>query len=231
MREIYAWVPWFQELAEKIATGGKEYLSEGANQVEWGREDAALLQYGDRNIDPFSFFYFLAQKSRPRLRPKVYPSVGDKFEIKSPLPSTNTGIYYTFPTPSNPSVLFHDTQTFYPDLLWNLFKQVVESEIDPDDFKRVLNIRNVGVKKLTQTLFLINPKYFLPVDDSTGAISEFLLDLTPRETRRKIKNDGWGQYLSVLEKFKERFPGCWPYEINMYLQSSHKQNETIQNFF
>ena len=33
MKEIYAWVPWFQELADKTAEGGETYLAEAAKKV------------------------------------------------------------------------------------------------------------------------------------------------------------------------------------------------------
>ncbi len=62
MREIYDWVPWFRELAGKIAEGGEAYLIEKARRVDWRNEKPALLEYGDEGIDPFSFFYFLASK-------------------------------------------------------------------------------------------------------------------------------------------------------------------------
>ena len=63
----YTWVAWFEELAAKIAEGGEGYLIERARNVAWqedGREGVpALLRYGDENIDPFSFLYFLAHKN------------------------------------------------------------------------------------------------------------------------------------------------------------------------
>ena len=62
MKEIYSWVPWFRELARKIEEGGETYLIQKAKQVEW-EGDLSLFQYGDKGIDPFSFFYFLASKS------------------------------------------------------------------------------------------------------------------------------------------------------------------------
>ena len=46
MKEIYDWVPWFQELAGKIAEGGEAYLIKKAKQVKWGG-DPSLLKYGD----------------------------------------------------------------------------------------------------------------------------------------------------------------------------------------
>ena len=66
MKEIYGWVPWFGELAGKIAEGGETYLAEAAKKVKWRNDGKVqpLLRYGDENIDPFSFFYSLAQRSQ-----------------------------------------------------------------------------------------------------------------------------------------------------------------------
>ena len=64
MKEIYEWVPWFTELAHRIADGGPKYLSDRAKKVEWRHDQnlQGLLNYGDENIDPFSFFYTVASK-------------------------------------------------------------------------------------------------------------------------------------------------------------------------
>ena len=98
MKEIYDWVPWFRELARKIAEGGETYLIEKAKQVNWG-EDPSLLRYGDEGIDPFSFFYFLASKNTVNELKPVYYSVSRVFEIKSPLPDMGMSDYYIFPSP------------------------------------------------------------------------------------------------------------------------------------
>ena len=227
MKEIYDWVPWFRELAGKIAKENKTYLIKRAMQVSWGKENPALLQYGDNGIDPFSFFYFLASKNIKSQREPVYNSVGDVFEIQSRLP---TGIddCYIFPVPKF-KMLFHDGKVFHPDLLWRLFRQVVQNAptIDQNDFQNVLEIKNVGVAKLTQTLFLINPEYFLPIDDTTKAIPALQSD-----TKKKIRDGGYEEYRRALDMLKEAFPGCQPYEINMFLwlQKSGKI-KVSDNFF
>ncbi|MYD62333.1 MAG: AAA domain-containing protein [Gemmatimonadetes bacterium] len=235
MKEIYDWVPWFQELARKIAEEDETYLIQKAkNQVERGG-DPPLLKYGDEGIDPFSFFYFLASKARDKQpRKRVYNSVSSVFEIESRLPDTDIDDYYIFPTPqSNAHLLFHERENFTPDLLWRLFREAVKDKpnIGSDDFKNAL--KYIGVPKLTQTLFLINPKYFLPVDDRTYYSVE-TLGLPPlSEIVNKInKDDGYEEYKSVLKKLKKAFPGCEPYEINMflYLQKSG-EIKVSDNFF
>ena len=230
MKEIYSWVPWFRELAKKIAEGGEAYLIEKAKLVAWG-ENPTLLRYGDEGIDPFSFFYFLASKNTKNQRQRVYDSVSDVFDIESSLPDTDNDVSYIFPTPqSNAHLLFHERENFTPDLLWRLYKETVQDnpKIGPDDFKNALEIKYTGVSKLTQTLFLINPKYFLPVDNSTEVLSEALGLPALSKIENEIKDGGYEKYLSVLKKIKKAFPGCQPYEINMflYLQKSGQINNS-----
>lgn len=151
----------------------------------------------------------------------MYGSVRDVFEIRSQLPDENIADCYIFPTPPPAaSVLFHNGRNFEPDLLWRLFRETVQdaATIDQDDFQKVLKITNVGVAKLTQTLFLINPEFYLPIDDTTFQLSA-LLGLPARsEIDRGLKKDGgYGEYRSILKKLREAFPGCQPYEINTFL--------------
>ena len=243
MKEIYGWVPWFRELGRKIAEEGETYLIEKARLVEWG-ENPSLLRYRDRGIDPFSFFYFLASKAarnNRNVREMVYSSVHEVFEIESPLPGAGEEDYYIFPKTS------FDRFTDYtlnaldtPDLLWRLFRQAEKEaekdnpRIDPDDFKNALKIKWVVVPRLTRTLFLINPEDFLPVDNSTEVLSE-VLDLPAlSEIIKKInKDDGYEEYQSLLKKLKKAFPGCQPYEINMflYLQKSGRLINAESKFF
>ncbi len=240
MKEIYSWVPWFRELVEKIAEGGEAYLTEKAKQVTWG-EDTSLPQHGDKGIDPFSFFYFLATKSTSNQPELVYNSVSRGFEIKSPPPDMRIDDYYLFPT-SGHKILFHDKTNFYLDLLWRLFREAKKDnpKINPDDFKKALDIKEVVVEKLTptlfltQTLFLINPKYFLPLDSFTGVLPEALDLPAQSEIENEIKKqDGYGKYQSHLKKFQDAFPGCQPYEINMflYLQKSGRLINAESKFF
>ena len=227
MKEIHDWVPWFRELAEKIAEEGKAYLVQKTKHVDWVN-DPSLLRYGDEGIDPFSFFYFLASKNTKNQRGPAYNSVGDVFEIQSRLP---TGIddCYIFPLPKF-NMLFHDGKVFHSDLLWRLFRQVVRDAptVDEEDFQKVLEIKNVGVAKLTQTLFLINPEYYLPIDDTTKAIPALQSDI-----KKKIRDGGYEECRRAFDMLKRTFPGCQPCEINMFLwlQQDGRGINTGSKFF
>ena len=166
MKEIYSWVPWFRELAKKIEDRGEAYLIEKAKEVDWGNS-RSLLEYGDDNIDPFSFFYFLAQKNTANQRELVYASVNKVFAIGPNPPETGWGNTFIIPTPTpNTAALFHDGKNFNPASLWKLFGQAVKDKphVKAETFHEALNIPYVGVIKLTQCLFLINPQSFTPID-------------------------------------------------------------------
>ena len=44
MKEIYSWVPWFQELARKIANEGEADLAKKVEQVAWGESTSRSLR-------------------------------------------------------------------------------------------------------------------------------------------------------------------------------------------
>lgn len=211
MKEIYDWVPWFRELALNIAEGGETYLIERAKKVEWGENDF-LLQNSDEAINPFSFFYFLAFKNTPNIWRPVYESVSDVFEVERI--NTNIDEDYVFPR-THFGVLFYDEDDPQSALLWRLFRQAAKSppEIDPDVFQEVLGIKGVRIIKLTHALFLINPHCFLPVDSASTQLFE-ALDLPIPSA---IEGGGYETYRSFLNRAKKVFPGCQPFEINMFL--------------
>ena len=206
MKKIFDWVPWFQELASKINEGGRQTLAEKARKMDWGQRDPALLKFGDENIDPFSFIYYLAALNNWET---VYFSVGEVFGIQEPIDYAHKEHFY-YPTPPVFAALFHDKGDGNPGLLWKLFEQAVSDSISDDTFEAALEIKGVGVPKLSQTLFLIDPTKFLPFD---GKGSLALGIGKYKKPPAKIK---WDEYCQELERIKEVFPGCECYEINMF---------------
>ena len=208
MKEIYAWVPWFQELAGKIAEGGETYLAQAARKVAW-RDDGTtqrLLQFEDENIDPFSFFYTLAQWNRSAgSRARVFPSIKQEFnmERRPPIESEDGFVY---PTPTR-NVLFHDGGKGNPKLLWKLFRAAVRGldSVDPEDFNGALKIHGVAKVNLTQALFLINPAQFVPCDDKMDHLF-----------RPPAGEFNWERYREWIKGVRSLFPGCEPYEANFF---------------
>ena len=212
MKEIYDWVGWFRELGRAIRSAGEDGLITQASQVDWGGKPdlPELLKNGDQGIDPFSFLYSLAQKNTKHQRPRVYPSVAECFGLEAPPDPGNEDLYaFPAPPPMAPAV-FNNRIEFKPDLLWRLFRQAVENEpqIDPELFRDVLEIQFVAIKKLTHTLCLINPDYFVPAD---------ALQHLPANRGTDLKRWDHAEYVSAMDKAKRTFPGCRAYEINAFV--------------
>ncbi|MDE0128112.1 MAG: AAA family ATPase [Gammaproteobacteria bacterium] len=210
MKEIYNWVPWFTKLTQRIADGGPKYLSDCAKKVEWRHDQnlQGLLNYGDENIDPFSFFYTVASKgAHYASRKTTYPSISKVFDLPE-LADHDSEYTFIFPTPNPINLLFHYRGAGNPELLWRLFRQAangVESIID-HDFDTALNMKSIAIVKLTQVLFLVNPNEFLPLDEK----------LHPLKITEWSKKPRWAEYRTTLAKFRQSFPRCAPYEINLF---------------
>ncbi len=211
MREIYHWTEWFSELANKIAEGGEGFLIDRARQIAWRADgtEPPLLRYGDENIDPFSFFYSLAQRRSSANRKLIYRSVEKVFNVKHQYPEElyDSDDAFVFPTANPQNLLYYSNIQADPKLLWNLFRNAVRGldSVDPKHFDDALELRGVRKAKLTQTLFLINSSQFLPCDDKMN----IFVDLPNNEFN-------WKHYREWLQKVRGMFPGCAPYEINFF---------------
>ena len=198
----YSWVPWFRELARKIAAGGPDYLVPRARQVDWLKDNPPILQYGDDNIDPFSFIYTLVSKRGEELFMRRLQSAHDAFAIKASFPPPPH-----LPKPNPINTLFHHRGDGRPDLLWQLFRQAADDRptVEADLFDNALAIKKVGMPKLTQTLFVINANCFHPAD---GNLERTLGAKQPRN---------YVEYEACMGALKGNFPGCTTYEINTFL--------------
>ena len=214
MKELYDWVPWFTELAKLVDDGGEDYLVNRARQVRWKADgsDPSLLKHGDANIDPFSFFYSLASWNDPvSSRERVYSSVREVFGVKAPLASIELDHAWIFPAGINTNLMFFDPKQLdkaNPKLLWKLFLDARRGleNIRDEDFNRVLRIPRVARNKLTQALFLINPKELMPYDNT----------MEPLFPEEKSGSFEFRKYRRVLNDARATFPGCMPYEINLF---------------
>lgn len=213
MKELYLWRPYFTELARKIAENGESYLIDRAKQVKWKADDSVppLLQFGDHNIDPFSFFYTVAGNS-PHAGPRkrIYESLSSVFELQSTIP-IQLDDAFIFPTPPLINTLFHSSGKGNSDLMWQLFRSAVSGfdEIDAQNFSDALKINNIKLTKLTQALFLINSSDFLPIDQHSTSLGLFPFKKAPAQVTLR-------EYADLINCTMNAFPGCDLIEINLY---------------
>jgi len=76
----------------------------------------------------------------------------------------------------------------------------------------VLKIRFVGIKKLTDTLGLINPDCFMPAD---------ALHRLPANGGMDLKRWGHAEYVAAMDEARRTFPECRAYEINVFVFSQY----------
>ena len=223
MNHLFDWVPWFHELATRIAAANEDDLVARARNVAW-KEDGSvpkLLEYGDENVDPFSFFYTLATGCAGRAgRTRICRSVHDVFQLDASIPPVDVDDAFIFPSGDPRNTLFHQDGAGDPALLWRLFRKAVDNpdRVAPDHFLQALSIGNVAMPKLTQTLFLMDAEAYMPLDRSTR-------DLLPDAA---VPIGDWNAYRSALDEARNRFPACAPYEINLVAWLLNSGGITIQ---
>ncbi len=221
--ELFQWVPWFEELAAKVGEVRREGLVGRAREVDWAGVRRAVLAQGDEKADPLTFFYHLASIARGTTakRETVYASVAEVFGIESNL-DYGSDDCFIFPQPPGFQVMFNNTGAD-PELLWGMFDLARALVGRPaggvradDTFAKMLQVNGVGVAKLTQVLFLINPGAFLPFDDNA------LLPLGIGRFDRQPATMSWAEYVDEMRRIQAAFPGCHPYELNVigYLWTS-----------
>lgn len=217
----YSWVSFFKAICKEIAEIAKNTAARDYEMHQKAKEtfqsDHAILQV--EFADPFSYIYALAQRSTKNQRTNTFTKAKNAFKLSIDLPTD-----YIFPTPTpNTLSLFYakgnyiakDGTTIGSTVIWNLFDEVFHNkEVTTDNFRKVLSLKNVGVTKLTQVLFLINPEKYIPFDTQMNSLPiPELANL--RDSVSQIEANGFPAYKNAIDSLHKAFPGCNMYEINL----------------
>jgi 5-methylcytosine-specific restriction endonuclease McrBC GTP-binding regulatory subunit McrB len=161
---VSTWQPFFHEMAEKVLT----FEDRQPDLINMLR-DAGVKINEDSGVplevlDPFSFVsLILKHTSEPNVL-KILARLVGPLSIVAPLPTDLTGV----PWSNAMNGLFFDyrDQRQPEDLptLWALAKQTMLGELQAETFERALSIRRIGLPKLTQGMFWLNPKAFLALN-------------------------------------------------------------------
>ena len=213
MKEMFHWVPWFEELAQEVGEGGRTGLVERAREVDWAGGKCHVLADGEDKANPLTLFYNLAAIARGRAdkRETVYASVAEVFGIASDLDHTLDDGFF-LPSAPPMAVRFRNN----PELCWKMFNEARAldgisdgTDTTADTFAKMLQTSGVGVANLTQVLFLINPRSFVPFD------TKAVLPLGIGNFNKPPRKLSWTEYLDEMSRIRTAFPGCECYEINI----------------
>lgn len=205
----FLWMPFFKELCSVLMG----YRSQQSALIEFlhnaGMENGLTDRRADKEfplkeIDPFTFLALLLKSGDSR-NIEYMASLKEQLSISSPLPSSLDGL----PRGRGVNVwlfAYADNRGDKDiDLLWDLFAQALNHNIEGDLFNTVLSIRGVGFAKLTQALFLVNPEYYLPVDKQTKSYLSLGHDF--------IINEDWKNYQKILNYVRRTYEQSF-YELS-----------------
>ncbi|MCE5206626.1 MAG: AAA family ATPase [Porphyromonadaceae bacterium] len=144
-------------------------------------------------IDPFTFFCYLHKYSSTRLT--YIKALAKKIGVPEPqdnngLPTANAQRVWMFPPK------YQRTNNEIARL-WDFFRKARNGNLSDKEFKDVLTIKNVAITKLTESLFYIDPKNNLPINNPIQSYLKTEFGIDP-----KIKT--YSDYTSLLEEIKAK---------------------------
>ena len=218
MKEMFDWVPWFNELAKKIAGGGQQYLDDRAREVDWHGESP--LPNADA-IDPLFFITVVANESgKAESRSRVFASLAEVFEIH-PLESDDSPDVWHAPTSLRLFQYDNPADPANREVVWRLLRATVSGSLDAETFQSANGrLRNISWARLTTTLALMDAASHLRL--SKGYPEAYGVAKVAGQPR-------WTDYQSRIAEARANFPGCELYEIEMFARLQSSTNEGGQN--
>lgn len=219
----YSWVPFYEELADKLLT----FKSNRAELIEKVKEAHQMMGLNlpkiekDNNIipdiDPFTIIaLFNRGKQSVPSRQKICEGYKNVFSINKAIPSDYDGVpmyrynqYCFYEYIGEPK---RDSNCF--DYLWNLFEQALSYSKNNSNksafemaFEQARKLSLVGQAKLTMGLFHIRPNVFVNLDSNNNALIE-------KELHRTVDELTGAEYLDlcsfVAEYAKAQLNGSLP---------------------
>lgn len=173
---VFEWPPFFKALARKLLEFHEverhpaliRLLREAGISV--GHDESEELAV----IDPFTFFSLVLKHKTDARVQELFTFIGNKLGISETAPASLTGVPWS--NPMNAWFFPYRSKRKPDDLptLWALARQAVDGTLEGPTFERALEIQQVGVPKLTQGLFWLNPDAFLPLN---GIVVPYLDEL------------------------------------------------------
>ncbi len=221
MDNIFDWVPFYKELAEKLLP----FRNDRQELVSRVRQIYAItgigmptLERGNKIVDicPFTFFGLFNKSSMKETnRIAIIRAVAEQFDIQSPVPTSFSSI----------PVLNNQNATFYYfigerddrdiDDLWDLFRAALDYVKDPSDgnrrrltlfFDKTIQKKGNGNSKITMGLYWIAPETFLNLDSrntwyiyESGKIPESVVKTLPA-VETKIPA---AKYFEIVDKLRD----------------------------
>ncbi len=158
------WPEFFRQLVEKLL----EYQARQPALVEMLRIAGVQVPTDEgmplKAMDPFSFLGLLVKHRDEKRLTQMLGDVGRQLGLSDAPPVDFTGLPWSMAMKPLFFAYRSERAAGDVDLLWTLARQAQQGNLNAGTFEGVLRIRNVGLPKLTQGLFWINPEEFLALN-------------------------------------------------------------------
>ena len=226
----FTWIKTYKELVEYLKNmkdRQKELirlLEEILGEKPKEKEKDKGLEFELEEIDPFTFISYLNKFGQAK-RLQIIQNLAKKLNLTVPVdidgvPSTNPQNVWWFPVKS-------ERTNNEIEKLWNFFYLAVENKITDEAFSEILHMKGIGICKLTDGLYLINPESYLCLDDP---VTDYLKDKYSL-TIKVDKNTTYQDYLRILEEVR-KYTDLPFYVISdeawNYHKDKKKKDETVE---
>ncbi len=223
-KESYLWVPFYEELSAKLL----EYEKRQKQLIDFLKQAGVKGGLLDKDTngnkilleetDPFTFFALINKYGRDE-RNKILESLKDSLDLKEVVPKAFHGVPNAFAVKSWFFRYKANRNKEDISILWGLFKEVMKNSVSEEMFSKVLELSSVGKSKLTQALFWMKPRHYLPIDSQTKPYLKII----------GIKTDfsNYLEYMRIINDVRTKLPNKGLYEIS-YDAWVKKQTEKEQ---
>lgn len=219
----YTWVPFYTEMAQRLASYRDRQpelvamlkaagIASGLTDQHPAGQEQPLTE-----IDPFTFFSMINKFGEEKRLP-ILSHLKQALSLSADLPTDFDGV------PSS----FSQNAWFFPyrfnrqgdqiSTLWTLFEEALTGKVSSDAFRKALTIPWNGEVKVTHGLFWVNPNAFLPINKYTKPTIE-AMGIDPSFTDA-------AEYQSVVQAVRARIGTGFPqFSHEAFLTSQGSQQK------
>lgn len=227
MRENFTWIETYQEVASKLRTFREKQgellviLSElrdlNIPTIALTDKDLNNKECSLSEIDPFTFFANFNRGIKTGSRIQIIEFLINRWKLSCSVPSDFSGI----PLVSNRQSRFilYKKERGENDvaLLWDLFEQALDNQIEETTFNTVLGLKLIGYN-ITMGLFWISPERYLNLDNVNRDYLE-----KKGIPIRDLPN--YSTYMAYMDQTKELLKEPF-YKISHEAWLQHKESDT-----
>jgi len=181
----FTWIPLYEEMARKILEFEDRQAELLALLQELRAEGLKVIQLNDRDasgkviplaeIDPLTFFSSFNRTSSVSGRQAILQRIKKAWNLSAPVPQDFDGIPLANAQNSWAFAYAADREPTDVPILWRVAREAVEKNwqtFDQNLFNEALGISQMGLARMSMSLFWMKPRAYLSLDKNTRAYFE-----------------------------------------------------------